>query len=180
LSACNIPARIVLAILLVLLPLHASGYTLMLSEQDLQSQVNAFFPFHSGTAAAQVTVSQPRIRLGGVANQIGIEVSISAQLAGINTISGRGLIDGRLEYRAQTGEFYLHEPRLRELRLMRVDPEFSALAHHLIDETTRGQLPVILVYRLSDDMIEQRVMKGVLRSVEVRGKSLVVELDAPF
>ncbi len=171
--------RILTLLLALLAGGNAAAYTLELSDKELQQAVQGHFPIVQETLFSRVTLSRPEVRLNAKSNRIGLAVSVALSVQKTLVGQGRGLIDGTLEYRAKTGEFYLRDPRLRQVRLSRVKPEYNTLVRDFLGGLTRQAFPFIVVYRLQDDDLRQRMLKASLKSVRVRGGKVLVEMGLP-
>jgi hypothetical protein len=112
-------------------------------------------------------------------SRIGLAFSMSVDVPGIMTGKGQGSIDGDLEYRQETGEFYLHDPKIRRLDVHDFPADIASSIQQALQELMRHSLPVILVYKLKDDDIGQRMTKSILSSVAVRNGKLILELSNP-
>jgi len=155
------------------------GYTLELTDKELQRTVELYFPLIQEAPFSKLTLTSPAVRLDPKTNRIGLAVSVAIALQDIAVGKGRGLIDGTLEYRPDTGEFYLRDPQLKQVKLYQVQTEYNTLVQNFLNGLTRQTFPVIVVYRLQDDDLRQRMLKSSLKSVTVRGGKLIVKMGLP-
>ncbi|MDY6856101.1 MAG: DUF1439 domain-containing protein [Thermodesulfobacteriota bacterium] len=154
-----------------------AAYTVELTKQQVQDTVEHYFPIEHVTPFAKLTLYRPIVFLEQKSSRIGLEFSMSADVTGIMTGKGRGSIDGDLEYRQETGEFYLHDPKIRRLDIHDFPADIASSIQQALQELMRHSLPVILVYRLKDDNVAQRITKSILSSVAVRNGKLILELS---
>ncbi len=169
-----------LASLFYLLPPPAAvAYTVELTRDQVQAAVEQYFPVEHATSYAALTLYRPVILLEKTSDRIGLEFTLLADVPGVMTRKGRGAIDGDLEYRQETGEFYLHDPKVRRVEVDDCPPDIAASIEEIVRELTRQAFPVILVYKLKDDDIGQKMAKRILSSVTVSSGKLLVELTGP-
>ncbi len=157
----------------------AAAYTVELTRQQVQEAVDGYFPVKHITPLVMLTAHNPQVSLMQKSNRIGLEISVLANVPGILTGEGRGLIDGDLEYRHQTGEFYLRDPKIKSLELYDMPAEVTASVRLALQQLMRQSLPVMLVYKLQDNDLKQKMAKSVLSSVAVRKGKLILELSVP-
>ncbi len=157
----------------------ATAYTVELTREEVQTAVAAYFPVKHISPFVMLTAHNPKVLLEQKTGRIGLEFSVLANVPGVLTGEGRGLIDGDLEYRHRTGEFYLRDPKIKSLKLYDVPAEITATVKRALQQLMRQSLPVILVYKLQDSDLKQKMAKRVLTSVEVRHGKLLLELSMP-
>jgi len=169
-----------IAILLYLMQCTvAAAYTVELTREEVQQAVDGYFPVKHVTPLIMITAYRPKVSLDQSSSRVGLEFSVLANVPGILTGEGRGLIDGDLEYRHKTGEFYLRDPKIVSLDIYDLPPEVIKPVQLGLQQLMRQSLPVILVYKLKDDDLKQRMAKSVLSSVAVRKGKLILELSVP-
>lgn len=170
-----------MAMLLYLLPCTvAVAYTVELTREEVQEVVAGHFPVKHVTPLVMLTAHNPQVSLKQKSGRIGLAVSVLANVPGILSGEGRALIDGDLEYRAKTGEFYLRDPKIKNLELYGFPADIIRSIRHVLQQMMRQSLPVMLVYKLQDDDLKQKMAKSVLSSVTVREGKLILELSVPL
>jgi len=157
----------------------ASAYTVELTQNEVQAAVADYFPVKHISPFVMLTAHNPKVSLEPKNGRIGLEFSVLANVPGILTGEGRGLIDGDLEYRDKTGEFYLRDPKIKSLELYDMPAEVTATVKLALQALMKQSLPVMLVYKLQDNDLKQRMAKSVLSSVTVRDGKLLLELSVP-
>ena len=157
----------------------AMAYTVELTKAEVQEVVQGYFPVKHITPFVMLTAHDPKVSLEQKTGRLGLEFSVLANVPGILTGEGRGLIDGDLEYRHKTGEFYLRDPKIKSLKLYDMPPEITATVKLALQQLMKQSLPVILVYKLQDNDLKQKMAKSVLSSVTVRDGKLLLELSVP-
>ncbi len=168
------------AILLgMLFSFNATAYSIELSKDDLQQQVSLYFPLVQATPLSKLTYSNPVVILNPNTNRIGLEVTIRIEVPGMLPVEGRGQIDGNLEYRQQTQQFYLHDPKLTNVRLANSSYELAGAVQQIVTNISQQSLPLILVYDLKDDDLRQKMVKSVMKSVTVKEGKVYLDLELP-
>ncbi|VAW89449.1 hypothetical protein MNBD_GAMMA17-105 [hydrothermal vent metagenome] len=157
----------------------AFAYTIELSKDEVQTAVAEYFPVKHISPFVMLTAHDPKVSLDPKNDRIGLEFSVLANVPGILTGEGRGLIDGDLEYRHKTGEFYLRDPKIKSLELYDMAPEIVATVKLALQQLMKQSLPVILVYKLQGNDLKQNMARRVLSSVDVRDGKLLLELSVP-
>jgi len=171
---------LVITVLLYLMQCSvAAAYTIELTKAEVQEAVAEYFPVKHISPFVMLTAHDPRVSLEQKSGRIGLEFSVLANVPGVLSGEGRGLIDGDLEYRHKTGEFYLRDPKVKSLKLYDMPTEVTATVKLALQQLMRQSLPVILVYKLQDNDLKQKMAKSVLSSVAVRKGKLVLELSVP-
>lgn len=157
----------------------AHAYTIELTRQQVQNAVDGYFPVKHITPFVMLTAHKPKVLLTQKSKRIGLEVSVLINIPGVINGEGRGLIDGDLEYRQKTGEFYLRDPKIKSLKLYDMPPEVTASVRLALQQLMRQSLPLMIVYKLQDNDLKQKMAKSVLSSVAVRKGNLILELSVP-
>ena len=166
-------------LLLSMLCTDAFAFTVEMTKQQVQDAVERYFPVKHVTPFATFNLYSPVVFLDNKSNRIGLEISTGVDVSGLLESSGKCMFDGDLEYRKEGGEFYLHDPKMRHLEVNSVPAEINASIHQVLQEFIRQSLPVMLVYKLKGDDVDQRIAKDLLSSVTVRKGKVIIEL-LPF
>ncbi|MBL1260775.1 MAG: DUF1439 domain-containing protein [Thiotrichaceae bacterium] len=170
-------------LLLVLFAMQSSmvaAFTIELTKAEVQETVATYFPLKHISPFVMLTAHNPRVMLEQETGRIGLEFSVLANIPGILSGEGRGLIDGELEYHHKTGEFYLRDPKIRSLKLYDMPAEITATVKLALQQLMKQSLPIMLVYKLQDSDLKQKMARSVLSSVEVRNGKLRLELSVPM
>lgn len=157
----------------------AHAYTVELTKEEVQEAVSGYFPVKQITPLVMLTAHDPVVMLKPDSHRIGLEFSVLAIVPGIFSGEGRALIDGDLEYRNRTGEFYLRDPKIRDLKLYDTPAEVTRSIRLGLQQLMQQSLPIILVYKLQDGDLKQQMAKSVLTSVNVRKGKVVLDLSMP-
>jgi len=155
---------------------RAQAYSLTMTQEDLQTMTEVWFPVRQPTAIGEVELSSPRIILASGSDRIEFAVTIRIEMPGQYIATGKGVIDGELDYSAKRGEFYLRDPRLMELTVDGLPPSYDAMVLSVINDFTQQHLPLIVVYRLDKQTITQASVLRTLKSVRIHKGQLLVDL----
>ncbi len=170
----------VTAFLLFFTSFSVHAYILEFNKAELQEYVKGYFPFSQLTPFSKVTYSKPIVVLDENTNRIGLEVTVKAEIPGMMPITGRGQIDGDLEYRKETHQFYLHDPKITNVRFANTDYQLTGTIQQMISSISQQGMPLIFVYELRDEDLRQKMAKSVLKSVDVKRGKVYVDVDLPF
>lgn len=158
----------------------AHAYILEFNKAELQQYVKNYFPFSHLTPFSRVTYSKPTVVLDEKTNRIGLEVTVKAEIPGMMPITGRGQIDGDLEYRKETYQFYLHDPKITNVRFANTDYQLAGTIQQMVSTITQQSMPLIFVYELKDEDLREKMAKSVLKSVDVKRGKVYVDVELPF
>jgi hypothetical protein len=175
-----------LILVLGLLPLPAAAkdnmnLVLTLSRADLQRRVERLFPIRREDALVSVVLSRPEVMLREGSNRIGLRLHIEASALQQQqlTTSGTVGVDGVLRFLNSSGEFYLDDASVEELRLGQVPPLYLDEVRQLADGLVRDLLEERPIYVLGQSGESTRIMGSELKAVAVRDGRVVVELSLP-
>lgn len=155
------------------------AYTVELAQDEVQEAVSSYFPIKHVTPFMMLTVYSPKVLLEQNSNRIALAFSVLANVPGILTGEGRGTIEGDLEYHSKRGEFYLRDPKIRNIEIYDLPAELTQSIQLGLQQLMKQSLSVILVYKLQDKDLQQMMAKSVLSSVEVRRGKVILELSVP-
>ncbi len=172
--------QILFVLALFSISINASAYTLELSKVELERYAQAYFPITQQTPFSKVRYSSPEVVLDEKTNRIGLEVTVHAEIPGMMVIAGRGQFDGKLEYRQQSHQFYLHDPKLNNVRFANSHYELANNLQQLVNSISQQTLPMIFVYELKDHDLRQKMARSILKSATVQQGKLHLEMELPF
>ncbi len=159
-----------------LLSTVSHGYTLEFTQPQLQEKISAMMPVTKKTMFATVIVDNAVLDLVPGVNQIALTANIKANgLAGLSA-SGMLKVQGTLKYNAKEGAFYLNNPKIIELNINEIPPQFHEQVKKLAQAALAKSLTRHPVYKLKDNNMKQQLAKTMLQSMEVKDQTLVVTL----
>ncbi|MBV9463549.1 MAG: DUF1439 domain-containing protein [Verrucomicrobiae bacterium] len=159
----------------------ASGEKLevVIPEAELQNNARKQFPItRTYLGFLSITYADPIVILEDKTNRLRVGLTATSRTAGAGDLglAGKGLFSGSLRYKPGQGAFYLNDIKLESLDL----PGFSGTAlDQAKDFTSRGLKQYYAthpVYVLDRHDLKQNAARLVLRSVDVRDRSLVIGL----
>jgi hypothetical protein len=169
------------AILLIVLAIPAMNswaddYTVEITQQQLQQQVTALLPIEREAYFFKVILSDPVIDLPESANELGILTNVTLIGPGGAGGSGRARISGNISYEMQDGSFYLNNPKLTKLEIDQIPERFHEKVRELGQYALDNSVPHRPLYTLSDDDVQQQMVKSTLKSVSVNSGKVIIVL----
>lgn len=173
------PRSLLLRLLFIalLLPAPAWAYVVEMTQEQLQVMLAKGFPLKREVAFATLTFDQPRLVLEQGSNRLGLALTLLAEMPGQRPARGSGMIDGELEYHADTGEFHLRNPSVKSLSFDGLAPQYNALLQGVVAEYAAQTLPIVVLYRLDESEMRQAMARRMLKSVQVKDGKVLAELD---
>ncbi len=154
----------------------AFEYTLEFSEPELQEKISAMMPVTKQTMMATIVVDQAKLELVEGSDKLAIAAKLNATLLGGLKATGDVKIQGTLTYNAKEGAFYLQSPEIIELIINEIPPRFHDQIKQLAQKGMAKKLSDQPVYKLKDDDMKQNLAKSMLKSLQVKNKTLVATL----
>jgi hypothetical protein len=155
---------------------RAQAYTVTMTQKDLQTMTDVWFPVKQTTAIGDVELNSPKILLTSGSDRIEFAVNIRIEMPDQYIATGKGIINGELDYSAERGEFYLRDPRVKQLTVDGLPPLYDEMVLSVINDLTQQNLPLIVVYRLDKETIGHASVLRTLKSVRVHKGQLLVEI----
>jgi hypothetical protein len=118
----------------------------------------------------------PVVRLDEAANRVGIELTLHLQTFGDLTLQWRGLVDGRLEYRRETGGFYLLNPNLHRLRLDGAPSRYQSITRTITGILLDKVFATTPIYQLDTTKFQHSLTKLLLKSMKIKNDKILIEL----
>ena len=153
------------------------SYTVEISEAKLQKKVLAMMPMQKNNFLFTVTLSEPEIELIEGSNQIGIFTHIEAVVPRVIKGTGRAKITGSLSYESETSEFFFNNPTIEKLEIDKVADKYIPKVKKIVQLIANKMLAIRPVYKLKDDNLKHKLAKAMLKSVSVKDKKLLLELN---
>lgn len=154
----------------------AQTYTLSLSAAEVEAVVRPAFPLVQDGPFGAMTFSRPRIVLTPGSDRLGLGVDVVADLPAGMQARARALVDGELAFDPARREFHLREPRVREFAADGLPEALAPVVADAVGQMALRQMPVIVLYRLPDDLGPQGVPLRLLKGARVEDGRLKVEL----
>lgn len=166
---------------LALHPVYAKdmNFVITMDRADLQRRVERMFPIIRENPLIAVRLRHPQVILREGSDRIGLRLEIAASAAGQFSVSGLATVDGILRFVSDSGEFYLDDARVRELRIENIPPAYEEQIRQLADGVVGDLLLERPVYVLGQLGEAKRIMGSKMKSVAVHNGKLIVELALP-
>lgn len=154
------------------------GLSFKVSEQQIESKMKPYFPYHKEALMGQLQLDlmEPDLILKKGSERADL-VLTSQVTAGGSVWPGKLHLSFGLDYEAQTGTFYLVEPRVENMRADGVPLRFSKGIVQYILPLVQSYLTRIPVYTLNPDSGgAQNVARKTLKGIAIQDQALKVTL----
>mgnify|MGYP001600067790 CR=1 FL=1 len=169
---------------LVLFPLlcvlcSCTKFTISLSEQQLQEEINKKFPVQkSYLSTFNVTFREPKVKLEEGSDRLNF--SFVSQLDGTRltrqTFDGLVEISGKITYVPETGELYFTDPVIHTFKFSYMPEMFSQQVNEILTLGVTELLNRIPIYKLGSKNTNEAVAKFIIKEVKVKDKHLHIVL----
>jgi hypothetical protein len=174
----SLKAIILLTFSLVAFDTMAIGYTLKLSETELQERVSAMMPLEKKQLFLTVVISDPQISLLPDTDQVGVFLNVDAIIASGLKGSGRGRVIGSLFYDKSLGAFFLKAPVLDSLQIDRLPAQLNQQIAKVSQAMIASTLASYPLYTLNDNDFKQKMAKSMIESIDVQDQQLLIKFAA--
>jgi hypothetical protein len=153
------------------------GYTVEVSEDEIQRQIESGFPVRKSVLVAKLVFSNPRVVLhGGSEDRVELRVEVVATGAlGSHRKEGSATITGGVRYDPAEGAFYLDDSRIA-LEIEGAEPERLAKIEEIATELARDRLATIPFHRLDPAGFRDSLARLALKKVKVKRGKVVLTL----
>ena len=180
------------------------GLTIRVSESELQSTVDGYFPidcseYSKREAPVKVLLTDAKVILtpgsDRFALKIGVEVTGEAPIGNrplpgpprlprpgsreseVTSPAGTVTASGKLEYRSGDGAFFVLDPKIDEVNFeKKPPPELEKAVRQVAAQALKKYLSTQAVYTLSDEDSKSKAAKWLLKSVTIRNGEMLVVL----
>ena len=172
--------RVVVIVLLgVMLALAAwllmgAPSSVTLTRDDLQREVEKRFPIEKSEILVTVRLSEPRVLLKPDSDRIGLGVTITVSAPIIQSLKGKGELDGELRFDSESRELYLDSPDLKITEASGISDKDLRAAEELIGPLLRNVLSRIPIYRLKDTDLRQPVINASVKEIQVNAGTVTL------
>lgn len=142
----------------------------------IQTLIETKFPIRNQSSLWTFTLCEPQVRLSEDGGKTGVELTLRLELMGGLYKEWRGLLEGRVDYRRTTGEFYLRDLVIRPIEPeSRPDRYIGSLL--VVAEAVLGKVfSATPIYRLEPTRFRHMLARLLIKSIAVRQDRLVLEL----
>lgn len=154
------------------------GLSINLSENQIESQMSGYFPYHKEALMGnlKLDLSQPDLILKEGSNRAELAINSVVTTAG-TAWPGKLTFSFGLDYAEDTGTFYLVEPRLEKMAMDGVPAAVTSSFTQYMLPLLQQYLTRVPVYTLkADASTGQNIARRTLKKIAIRDKSLQVTL----
>jgi hypothetical protein len=171
--------RLMLAIVLCVLSTNtwAYNYTIELTQQQLQQQIDTIMPVEKEALFVKVILSDPHIDLAEGSNTLGMFTNIELIAPGGVRGTGPARIAGTISYRRENGSFYLNNPTVTQLEIDQIPSQYHAKVRELGQFALDNAVNQRPIFTLDDNDVRQKMAKTALESVTVNDGKVVIVLN---
>ena len=150
--------------------LTSNGYTVNISEKEIQEAVEKNFPYEKvHLNFLRIVYSNPSVELLEGENRVRIGLTATLQVKE-KIHFGSALVNGGFRYEAITGEFFLTDFKVEKITL----DDTKDLNVNMLNKVLSAELEKVYhkypIYKLSDSDFKQRTAKMIVKSIKVDGK----------
>lgn len=168
--------KIILCLLCVSLSSYGFEQVLTFSEAELQQRLQAITPIERQTMLAKVVLTDGTLQLLDKKNEISVTAFLDVTALGSVHGSGVVTVQGSLSYNASEGAFYLHNPKITQLKVDQLSQDTVTQIQPLVQDLVTQSLQSRPIYQLQDNDMRQALLKASLKRIEVKQQALRVIL----
>lgn len=154
----------------------ALTYTLEMTEQELQTRVEALMPLKKKNMLMSLAVTNPKVNLLTETNQLSIFANIAVTTLGNFKGAGKGNIVGEISYDKQQGVFYFVNPEVRDITVDNLPAKYAPKIRDVSQILLTQAMAKYPVYKLKNDDMKQKLAKSLLQSVHVENGKIIATL----
>ncbi len=173
--------RLLLLLTLVCLTTTAcedTGLTLNVGEQQIESKMAAYFPYHKEAlmGSLKLDLTEPDLILKEGSNRAELVLKSAINTGGV-TWPGQLRLSFGLDYAADTGTFYLIEPRVESVDMSGIPATVSSGFTRYLLPLVQQYLTRVPVYTLkAEASTGQNIARRTLKKIAIQDKNLKVTL----
>lgn len=165
---------------LIIFLLLGKSYTIVLTEAEIQTKLDAAFPItRSYLGGVEVTLSNPRAVLPEGSNRIIFTLTASVNLSlgkKKRTLHGTATVASGLRYDSKEHAFYLNEPKLEALEIQGIPVTHTKLVNKAASAVAKRHIESLRIYTLRRDELKQAAARVVLKELVARDGQLIIKL----
>jgi hypothetical protein len=152
------------------------GFTIEITQQQIQSQIDPKFPIQKNYLLANVTLSDPKVVLKDTSDRVFVGATVTVTVPTQPKGTGSTVMSGKVIYDRDQGAFLLNDMKVEELKIQGVPDKTVAQAREIVSTAGAQVLNRFPIYKLDQSDRAQKLAKGLLKSVDVAGGKLRVTL----
>lgn len=144
----------------------ASTYS-QISPKQLQQELNRQFPLSRSLVLANLTFSQPELRVPEQGSRVGLALNLELNVGAGQSLQGELLVAGGLSYQATSQNFVLQRPQLVQWSMPGLPAAYQQPVKDLIEELMRQPLPLAqLRASIKSPSLAKQLQQGRLTSAQ--------------
>ena len=155
----------------------AFSYTLKLSEADVQAEVDAQMPLKKNLYFFSIAIRRPLVKFAAHDGKIRIISDIAVTLPNGVVSNGSTAVEGGVDYRRDSGEFYFTEPEIKRLKFEHLPQEYESDVLSVANVAIKLVLEKMPVYRLDANNKDHQLARSSLKSIDIENGMLLIELE---
>jgi hypothetical protein len=156
--------------------LAACTVTRSYSREQLRAALERQFPVEKRRSVLSVRFSHPDVAFVGPRLQLTLDIEATAALW---STRGRGVVEGNLEYRSETGGLYLRNPVVHELTFDKLPSEWGERLRAAVEQALALTFSEQPLYVLDEGRGgNEAKARRHLRRVFIRDQRLILELHS--
>ncbi len=158
---------------------RALAYRLALTDKALERHLGRFFPLEARKLGIHILLCDPQVKLDERANRIHLRVRLQVRLPGQIKTEGQLELSGILVYDTDEGAFYLNQPEICEFSLGSIPTAYLAPVRVLVRSLLSRFVASVPLFRFRSTSLKHRLVRSVVRNVEVHRGKLRVRFAIP-
>jgi hypothetical protein len=152
------------------------GFTIEITQQQIQTQVQSRFPVQKSYLVANVTLSDPKVVLKDNSDRVFVGATVTVNVPTQRPGTGSTMMSGKVVYDKEQGAFTLSDMKVEELKIQGVSDKSVGQAREVVSTVGAEVLNRFPIYKLDQNDRAQKLAKGFLKSVDVAGGKLRITL----
>lgn len=162
--------------LLISSPAFSFSYTKSFTESELQAQIDRRMPIAQQLFLFKVLIEEPKLDLLSSSDRFNISTKITVIASPELTQRGTAELSGSLDYRPETGSFYVSDARIESLHINGLSQSMQKQVKQFAQVIIEQALSQYPVYTFQDHDTQQKLAKSSIKSMEIRDETLIVTL----
>ncbi len=154
----------------------ALGYTVEITEREIQDKVSASQPLQHQRLGTTFILDSIKIDLVESTDKIAIKTDIEIKSLGELKLFGGVKLRGGLRYQRETGEFFIKDSEIIDIEFRGVSDGSKERLKKAAQIAAKLAFDKTPVYKLNDTT-KQRLAKALIESVEIKDEKVLVKLS---
>jgi len=135
-----------------------------LTDTQVQSVLQTYFPLKEYAAIARVTLQEPKVQLVKNNKHIILMIPVDANIIGQKMHRGHITVSVGLDYKAASGGLYLSKPQLEKFEMPGVGKAMVKELREFIKTILKNALPLVRIYKLKESDMNHSLAKTTLKT----------------